>query len=296
MEKSLLNPRNDYVFKYIFTHKSNKKVLISLLRAILQIDIRSIVLLPQEIPREGPFLKSATLDIVAELDDGIFIDIEMQMLFYKEYIDRILYYWAKHYTFQAIKGKGHGELKKTISITILNDGDGFFPHAHSRYKLIECDCDPKHVLTDKEEFHFIDLECIEKIGEGRLNEDLIRWMKFFKSKTREEMKVLAEQDACIGKAVKTLEIMSLDEKEVYEAWSREKFWWDQEVREKGAEERGRVEGREEGREEGIEIGEKKGREEGRKEGIIQTAKAMIAEGVDIGTVCKATGLSREDLA
>ena len=100
------------------------------------------------------------------------------------------------------------------------------------------------------------------------------------------MKALAEQDACIGLAFKTLEIMSLDEKEVYQAWSREKFWMDQQIRE----EREQAERKRE-REEG----EKKGREEGKKEGIIQTAKAMIAKGIDIETVCEITGLSPEDL-
>jgi predicted transposase YdaD len=52
--------------------------------------------------------------------------------------------------------------------------------------------------------------------------------------------------------------MSLDENEVYLARAREKFLWDQEMRERVAEENGR----EEGREEGIEIGEERGKEKG----------------------------------
>jgi len=270
------------VFIYIFTHKANEKALISLLRAILQIDIKSIVVGPQELPREAPFLKSATLDVVATLHDGTIINVEMQMVFYKEYIDRILYYWAKHFTFQPIIGKGHGILNKTISITIFDTGSRFFPHAHSRYKLMECSCDPKHALTDKAEFHFIDLSRIDEMKNITVNESLILWMKFFRSRTRKEMKALAEQDACIGLAFKTLEIMSLDENEVYQAWAREKFWMDQQIREE-REETERKREREEGR------------EEGKKEGIIQTAKAMIAKGINIETVCEITGLSPEDL-
>ncbi|MDR2855632.1 MAG: hypothetical protein LBV40_05705 [Methanomicrobiales archaeon] len=77
------------------------------------------------------------------------------------------------------------------------------------------------------------------------------------------MKKLAEEDACIGTAVRTLKIMSADENAIYEEKSRHKFLWDQEVRKRKAEERGR--------EEGIEIGEKKG--------SIKTAKAMIEAGV-----------------
>jgi predicted transposase/invertase (TIGR01784 family) len=295
MEKPLLRPNNDYVFKRIFGDESNKKVVISLLRAILEIEIRDVVLLPQEIPRSNPLIKNAILDIVAHLDDGTIIDIEMQVAFDEEYIDRILYYWAELFAFQPIRGGSHYALKKTISITILNDSKSFLPHPHSFYKLMECHCDPMHVLTDKEEFHFIDVRRVEEVAKVESNEKLIHWMKFFTSKTREEMKVLAEQDACIGRAVQRLEIMSLDENEVYQAWAREKFLVDQERRESAAEKKGEKRG--------IEIGEKKGREEGREEGIeigekkgtIQTAKAMIAAGVDTETVCKATGLSPDDL-
>ena len=215
MEK-LLRPTNDYVFKRIFGDESNKKVLISLLNAILQLKIKDVALLPQEIPRQGPDLKSAVLDIVAKLEDETLVDIEMQAAFHKENIDRILYYWAELFTFQAAKGQDHQILKKTISITIFDDRDHvrFFPHAHSSYKLMECHGDPVHVLTDKEEFHFIDISRVEEIAKIESNEKLIHWMRFFKSTTRKEMKMLAEQDVCIGKAVQTLEIMSLDENEV----------------------------------------------------------------------------------
>jgi predicted transposase/invertase (TIGR01784 family) len=279
MEKPLLIPTNDYVFKRISGDEANTKVLISLLRAILQINIRSITLFPQEVPRKGPFFKNAALDIVAHLSNGTRIDVEMQVVFRKEYIDRILYYWAQLFTFQPLIGKRHYGLKKTISITILNDPDRFFPHAHSSYKLMECHGDPVHILTDKEEFHFIDIGRVEEIAKIKSNEKLIYWMKFFKSTTREEMKILAEQDACIGRAVGRLEIMSLDENEVLQAWARDKFLWDQEVRETTAEERG----------------EKRGREEGREEGLLEAAKKLISSGMDKKTVCETLRIDESSL-
>jgi predicted transposase/invertase (TIGR01784 family) len=112
MEKPLLKPTNDYVFKRLFGDESNKKVLISLLNAILHIKIRDVALFPQEIPRKGPFLKTAILDIVAQLDNDTHVDIEMQALFHKEYLDRILYYWAELFTRQPVKGETHYTLKK----------------------------------------------------------------------------------------------------------------------------------------------------------------------------------------
>ena len=270
MEQPLLSPQNGYVFKRIFGDESNKKVLISLLNAILQIKIRDITFFSQEIPRKAPLLKNAVLDIVAQLDDETHVDIEMQAVFHKECIDHILHYWAELFTRQPVKGETRYTLKKTISITILGDGKSFFPHAHSTYKLMECHSDPMHILIDKEEFHFIDVGRAEEIAKIESNEKLINWMKFFKSQTREEMKALAEQDVCIGRAVQTLEIMSSDENDVYQAWARDKFLWDQEVRERGA--------------------EKKGREEGK----IETAKAMLTEGIAIETICKITGLDVSD--
>ena len=69
--------------------------------------------------------------------------------------------------------------------------------------------------------------------------------------------------------------LSQDPAERAFAGARDKFLWDQEVRE------GRA--REKGRDEGIEID------------VIKTAKAMIEAGFDIETVCKATGLNKTDL-
>jgi len=79
-----------------------------------------------------------------------------------------------------------------------------------------------------------------------------------------------------------------EERRIHE--SRQRFIRDQLTNQKEYERRV-IEAEKTGREEGIEIGEKRGE----KKGAIQTAKAMIAAGVDIETICKATGLSPEEL-
>ena len=97
------------------------------------------------------------------------------------------------------------------------------------------------------------------------------------------MEPLAEQNKCIDKAQQTLEYMSQDPEERQRAWAREKFLWDQEVRESRAREEGKEEGREEGRLEG----ERKGR--------IESAKLLLKTGMDIEEVCRIIGLSKDDL-
>ena len=61
-------------------------------------------------------------------------------------------------------------------------------------------------------------------------------------------------------------------------------------------EEGREEGRKEGIKEGIEKGIKKGIKEGKEEKSLEIAKNMKALGIDIDTIIKATGLSKEEVA
>ena len=62
-----------------------------------------------------------------------------------------------------------------------------------------------------------------------------------------------------------------------------------------AKEEGKKEGIELGKQEGIEEGKHEGREEGRLEAKTETAKRMLAEGLDISLIEKVTGLSTEQL-
>jgi predicted transposase/invertase (TIGR01784 family) len=59
---------------------------------------------------------------------------------------------------------------------------------------------------------------------------------------------------------------------------------------------GKDDGRKEGRAEGRAEGLAEGRAEGKAEGILQTARKMKAEGVDIDIISKVTGLSKTEIA
>lgn len=56
---------------------------------------------------------------------------------------------------------------------------------------------------------------------------------------------------------------------------------------------GRQEGLQEGREKGRAEGRKKGRKEGKQESLINVAKKMLMEKVDIDFITKITGLKKE---
>jgi predicted transposase/invertase (TIGR01784 family) len=144
------------------------------------------------------------------------------------------------------------------------------------------------------EMHFIELEKMIQLGNIDESDELTRWVLFMNADSTQEMKIIAKHDPAICKAYTIVEEVakSKEERAAYEA--RQAFIRDQITREHWEEEK-RKEAREQGIEEGRSEGLKEGRSEGLKEGKIQTAKAMISAGVDIETVCKATGLSEKEL-
>ena len=61
-------------------------------------------------------------------------------------------------------------------------------------------------------------------------------------------------------------------------------------------EEGIVKGRQEGEQEGIVKGLQKGRQEGRQEGIVEIARRMLADGMDVEIICRITGLTRREVS
>lgn len=117
IEKKLLNPKNDYVFKRIFGYKGNEKITKALLENITGTKINQI-----EIIQDANLYKNligdkvGILDIKAILDNEIHTDIEMQIANNKSIIKRILFYWGKMYISNLSTGEDYKKLKKTIIV------------------------------------------------------------------------------------------------------------------------------------------------------------------------------------
>lgn len=70
---------NDYVFKRVFAREGNESLLKDLLESILNIGINNVIIQNPELIRETKEGKSGVLDIKAEINDNIIIDIEIQV-------------------------------------------------------------------------------------------------------------------------------------------------------------------------------------------------------------------------
>lgn len=119
--KKKLNLKNDILFKSFFSRKGNEKFLIDFLSSILKIEITDIqiqeeVNLEQLSTRE----KGGRLDIQATLNDGMIVNIEMQVDDKKNIEQRNDIYEAKTVSRHFLRGEKYQEAKEVVAIYILD--------------------------------------------------------------------------------------------------------------------------------------------------------------------------------
>ncbi len=117
-----IRPTVDCVFKNLFGSDKNKDLLLCLLNAIQKASKEDIIvsielLNPFNLQNYKPS-KLSILDIKAKNEKGEYFLLEMQIEMYASYPQRILYYWAKNYSSQLMKGDNYKNLKKTTIISI----------------------------------------------------------------------------------------------------------------------------------------------------------------------------------
>lgn len=275
-----LNPKVDFAFKKLFGSEENKDLLIAFTNSILDEDkqIKDIHLKnPYNINnyRNG---KMTILDIKAVDENGVWYDIEMQISEQGFFDKRALYYWSKVYTEQIESGEAFEQLRKTISINILDfnylDEEDF----HNVYGIYNRKTSKE--LSNIFEMHFIELNKFKKNYQD-LKTALDRWVTFLNRAyefSKDKIPEGLAEDKAIKTAIEKLDIMYLnsEEREIYENDLKALMIHKSELI--TAERRGI----EKGIEEGIEKGEYKK--------SIEIAKKLI-DVLDIDTIALKTGLS-----
>src|SRR4051794_35003692 len=119
-----VDPKVDYAFKRLYGREETRSILIDLTNSVLApaagYEVAEIELLNPFNPKEKLDEKLSILDVKARDQGGRQFNVEMQMVAYRYYEKRILYYWAKLHQQQFGQGKDYLELKPTISISFLN--------------------------------------------------------------------------------------------------------------------------------------------------------------------------------
>ncbi|MEY4768282.1 MAG: hypothetical protein RL637_921 [Pseudomonadota bacterium] len=195
------------------------------------------------------------LDIKAKNEKGIWFNVEMQISEDYHFDKRAIYYWAKLVTEQLSEGMMFKQLKKTISINILDFN--FIPNrqdVHSCYKIINTATGQDDKLDDVFELHYVELRKFNKL-ESEIATALDRWATFLTKSDKLNKYQIPKELACdtaIVKAISAVDRM-FDEEErlIYDV--RMQSLIEVESKIASAEEKGM----EKGLKQGIEISQKK---------------------------------------
>ena len=241
---------NDYVFKRIFGKGGNERILKSLLEAILAIKIQKIEIKNPEIPKESIEEKLSILDIKAEINENIMLDIEMQVG-NTTAIDRRLVVYSSKLIAGDIKVSGkYPDAKNTIVICITTDNIlkrnaylsiarlKFEKTQEKRYAEMGYEKEDEY-LTNMVSYYIIELTKFKK-NKPRTGDLLEKWLLVIGG-DEEMMKKCKKEEGEIKEAIEQLEEMSADEKEreLYEIRERSRLVYNTEMyeaRRKGLEE------------------------------------------------------------
>jgi|GEM_PF-1447525 len=189
---------------------------------------------------------------------------------------RTLFYWSNMYVHQIKQGGNYSELKKCVTINILNYVCLRNDRYHNVFHLRE---DHTSIpLIDDIEVHVMELPKLEKC-EVPISGGLVNWLMFLRGVDAEQWGVLTVNEPMLKKAMTTLEFLSQDAQTRMEYEARLKFLRDESSRAEGAKAEGKAEGRVEGA-----LQEKR-----------QTARRLLARGYDVSTIVEMTELSEDEV-
>ena len=275
-----LKMKSDIMFKAFYGRKENEEFLQDFLEAVLEEKIKKVMhdVRLEQLAKEQKF---GILDLGVELEDGEFINVEIQIKNYKNIEKRTTFYACKKLIEQLGPGEDYRQLKPTIIIAILD---------YSFIKLPEYITETVRVVKEHREYeinndvkyYYIELEKFRNQNPD-MTKRINQWSAFLDMERGDLLEMACKENDKVKRAVENYEVLTGDEevKRLAEIRLMSKL-----------EERSALDC---AREEGIEEGKRKGREEGKKEGIKEVAKALKERNEPIEKISEITGLSKEEI-
>lgn len=268
-----LDPKADLTFKKIFA--GHPDLLISLLNALLPLkrnqQIESIEYLPTELVPVDPLHKDTIVDVRCRDVEGRQFVVEMQMAWTDAFKQRVLFNASKAYVSQAEMGCKYEDLQPVYSLNLVNE---IFEKDMKEYKH------NYHIVHDKRTkkvieglcFTFIELPKFHPhtMKEKRMTVLWLRFLTEINDKTQEVPAELLESPE-ISKALEEVKISAFTAEELR---AYDKFW------DRVSSEKTLMEGR---------------FDEGKQDKALEIAQNLKSAGMDVDTICKMTGLSKEEV-
>ena len=212
-KKSILQPKNDVVFKALFS-RGKPRITQAMLEAILKMKIDKLELdKSTDLLNENADDKNGRLDLRAIINGNTECDIEVQLTSNDNIAERFVYYWAKMYAANLKIGDTYSDLRKTISIIILDDNFKLTKNLgkpQTTWKIRENE-NTHLILTDYFEIIIIEIPKVLKAYHKNPNDEVLQWMLFLDNPEKEEVTRIMEENKDIKEAKEELDRISQDD-------------------------------------------------------------------------------------
>ena len=310
-----INPFTDWGFKRLFGQEFSKDLLINFLNDLFEgeFQIKDVTFKDKELLGESNDLRGCIFDIYCETDDGKHFIVEMQNRWVPFFVNRSIYYASKAFVAQRKKldekGKRTPTLYQFVPVYVVcimnyiprdNEVTKFKTDVALREKNSET------FFSDKFRFIYLSLPFFDK-EEEECETGFEKWIYVLKHMEVLERLPFTAQKKIFNHLAKLADIrcMSSEEQEKYDEsvkavddYYSGLYGSYMEGEEKGLQkglQKGREEGLEKDRVEGLEKGRVEGLEKGLVKGKLETARNLLAMGMTLPQIMKATGLSDEQL-
>ena len=203
-------------------------------------------------------------DILAWLDTGEVVIVEMYRKFGNNEYKKSLAYITRLYSNQYDRGKEYKEGRKVIGINIIENNyqrnNAFLVNDYGFINKFNYG----RAGAPEIEMYNVRLDLVKEKVYNVKEERLIKWLKVIKGGEIEEMKKIVDQEKEMEDAVRFMEEFLADE-EIRDVYDK------------------------------INDVERNARAEGEEKGIIKTAKNLLQLNISIEDISKATGLSIQEL-
>ena len=212
-KKSILQPKNDVVFKALFS-RGKPRITQAMLEAILKMKIDRLELdKSTDLLNDNKDDKNGRLDLRAVINGNTECDIEVQLASNDNIAERFIYYWAKMYAANLKIGDTYSDLRKTISIIILDDDFKLTKNLgkpQTTWKIRESE-NTHLILTDYFEIIIIEIPKAVKAYQKTPNDEVLQWMLFLDNPEKEEVSRIMEENKDIKEAKEELDRISQDD-------------------------------------------------------------------------------------
>lgn len=270
-KKDILLPKNDIVFQTLFS-RGKESITKALLEDILKIKIHKLDLdKSKDLLNDNKEDKNGRLDLRAVINEDIECDIEIQLATHKKILERFLYYWAKMYVANLKIGERYENLRKTISIIIVDENIEQLREiekACTKWRITEEKYKNK-ILTDYFQVVIIELPKAIKEYEVNKKDEILQWMMFLENPEGMEVAKIMKENKDIKEAKEELDRISQDDLVRRRILRAELERMDMEQIKEDA------------------------FEDGEKKKAIEIAKKMLAKNMSIETIIEVTGLKKE---